>query len=255
MDIVQYNREAWNHLVAIKNRWTIPVSKEEIDRARAGDFVVVLTPCKPVPQEWFPPLNGLKILCLASGGGQQAPLLAAAGGEVTVFDNSPSQLAQDRKVAEENALNLKTIQGDMADLSELESNSFDLIFHPCSNCFAPSLIPVWNECARVLKKGGLLLWGFTKAESYLVTKDVNSENYLLKYKMPYSDINSLDEKERNKFIENKEPLIFGHSLEEQIGDLLKNNFVLTDLFEDDWGGTEWLDAFFKSFVGARAIKK
>jgi len=31
--------------------------------------------------------------CLASGGGQQGPVLAAAGAHVTVFDNSPRQLA------------------------------------------------------------------------------------------------------------------------------------------------------------------
>ena len=38
-------------------------------------------------------MKGLKVLCLASGGGQQGPILAAIGADVTVFDNSQGQLA------------------------------------------------------------------------------------------------------------------------------------------------------------------
>src|SRR5258708_23879626 len=47
-----------------------------------------------------------RILCLASGGGQQGPILAAAGAQVTVFDASAGQLAQDRYVAEREGLAL-----------------------------------------------------------------------------------------------------------------------------------------------------
>ena len=41
-------------------------------------------------------IKGKKILCLASGGGQQAPILSAIGGKVTVFDNSIEQLNKDK---------------------------------------------------------------------------------------------------------------------------------------------------------------
>jgi 2-polyprenyl-3-methyl-5-hydroxy-6-metoxy-1,4-benzoquinol methylase len=47
--------------------------------------------------KWFPPLKGADVLCLASGGGQQGPILAATGANVTVFDNSPRQLEQDQR--------------------------------------------------------------------------------------------------------------------------------------------------------------
>ena len=97
----------------------MPVGPEEIARARRGDWSLVLTPTKPVPADWFPPLAGLDVLCLASGGGQQGPILAAAGANVTVFDNSPNQLAQDRLVADREGLAIETVQGDMADLSRL----------------------------------------------------------------------------------------------------------------------------------------
>ena len=96
MDIRKYNRSAWDQEVDRGNKWTLPVSDEEIAAARVGGWDIVLTPTKPVPKEWFPELEGLDVLCLASGGGQQGPILAAAGASVTVFDNSPKQLEQDR---------------------------------------------------------------------------------------------------------------------------------------------------------------
>ena len=54
-------------------------------------------------------MRGRDVLCLASGGGQQAPLLAAAGARVTSWDNSPQQLALDRHVAEREGLALEIV--------------------------------------------------------------------------------------------------------------------------------------------------
>ena len=145
--LLQYNRQAWNEQVAKKNRWTLPVTPDEIERARNGDWNIVLTPTKPVPREWFPDFKSQesKVLCLAGAGGQQTPILAAAGASVTVFDNSENQLAQDRMVAERENLKIETVQGDMADLSCFDNESFDMIFHPCSNTFVPDIRPVWKE--------------------------------------------------------------------------------------------------------------
>ena len=80
---------------------------EAIAAAREGAWTIVLTPTKPVPHEWLPNLPGKDVLCLASGGGQQGPILAAAGARVTVFDLSPKQLASDRLVAEREGERLK----------------------------------------------------------------------------------------------------------------------------------------------------
>src|SRR5262245_49643568 len=109
MNVREYNRIAWDRQVENRNRWTIPVSAAEIEDARAGNWKVVITPTKPVPHDWLPDINGLRILCLASGGGQQGPVLAAAGASVTVFDNSPKQLQQDRFVSERESLSIATI--------------------------------------------------------------------------------------------------------------------------------------------------
>ncbi|KAG1318310.1 hypothetical protein G6F63_015276 [Rhizopus arrhizus] len=60
--------------------------------------MVRLTP-RALPLDWLGDVRGRRILCLASGGGQQAPVLAAAGADVTVFDLSDGQLEQDRRHA------------------------------------------------------------------------------------------------------------------------------------------------------------
>src|ERR1043166_9160610 len=100
MDIHAYNRAAWNKRVATGNKWTIPVGPGAIASARAGRVEFLLTPTRFVPARWLPPLAGCKVLCLASGGGQQGPLFAAAGAHVTAFDLSPRQLEQDRPTAQ-----------------------------------------------------------------------------------------------------------------------------------------------------------
>ena len=153
MDIRAYNRSAWDREVARGNMWTQPVDQEVIQAARDGKWSVLLTPTKPVPEKWFPDLSGLELLCLACGGGQQGPVFAAAGAKVTVLDNSPAQLAQDRLVAQREGLNMRLVEGDMADLSEFADESFDLIFHPVSNAFVPAVKPVWQEAFRVLRPG------------------------------------------------------------------------------------------------------
>src|SRR5690348_12552434 len=65
-----------------------------------GDWSIVLIGREPVDRSWLPTdLTGKDVLCLASGGGQQGPILAAARTRVTVFDDSPRQLGRDQMVA------------------------------------------------------------------------------------------------------------------------------------------------------------
>lgn len=53
-----------------------------------------------------------KVLCLASGGGQQSVAFALLGADVTVLDISPSQLERDRKAAEHYGIKVHLVQGD-----------------------------------------------------------------------------------------------------------------------------------------------
>src|SRR3982751_6387994 len=117
MDIVNHNKKAWDNYVDKKDRWTIPVSEQELENAKDGNWDICLTPTKPVPHNWFSDLKRLKVLGLASGGGQQGPILAILGADITIFDNSEKQLLQDKTLSDRLNLDIKTVQGDMSDLS------------------------------------------------------------------------------------------------------------------------------------------
>ena len=253
-DVVQYNKIAWDKKVAEKNRWTQPVSHEEIEDARKGNITIYLTPSKPVPSGWFPPFSGTDTLCLASGGGQQAPILAAAGMNVTSFDNSPCQLQQDLLVAEREDLQITTIEGDMADLSVFPDESFDFIFNPASTCFIPSVRPVWNECFRVLRKGGTLITGLINPVEFSFDIALYDQGvFTLKYALPYSDLTSITDEERIRFFGPDEAVAFGHTLEDLIGGQLAAGFHLISLFEDyrDDGA---IKEYMPSFIATRALK-
>ena len=255
-DITCHNRKAWDRQVERGNRWTVPVSTREIDSARQGEWKVLLTPRRPVPREWFPAMEGLRVLCLACGGGQQGPIFAAAGARVCVFDNSPRQLEQDRAVAHRDGLSLETVQGDMADLSVFSDSSFDLVFHPVANCFVPDVLPVWREACRVLRTGGMLLAGFANPVLYLFDDGVAPGHELtVRHTIPYSDADRLSAEEYQQYKRDGLPLEFGHTLENQIGGQLRAGFVLLDFFEDGHHLDDVaISHHISTFIATRAMK-
>ncbi|MGI5917989.1 MAG: class I SAM-dependent methyltransferase [Anaerolineae bacterium] len=243
MDIVEHNRAAWNQEVRRGNRWTVPVGEAEIQAARSGDLSILLTATRAAPEEWLGPLPGKEVLCLASGGGQQGPLLAAAGARVTVFDNSDEQLAGDRRVADAFGLELRTLRGNMQDLSVFADASFDLIVHPVSNVFVDDVRPVWREAWRVLRPGGRLLSGFCNPLIYMIDwEDADRTGRAgLRHAIPYSDVESLSPERKRVYIEEGRPFEFGHSLTDQIGGQIDAGFLIAGFYEDK--GEELLDRY------------
>src|SRR5215212_8338426 len=81
--------------------------------------------------------------CVSAGCRRSAPESGSRGrgARVTVLDNSPRQLEQDELVAQRDNLPLRTVLGDMRDLSAFAGSSFDLVFNPVSNLFIPELAP------------------------------------------------------------------------------------------------------------------
>ena len=252
MDVRKYNQEAWDRQVhSGKNPWTVPVSSEIIAKARKGEWSVLLTENISVPREWFPPMKGLKILGLACGGGQQGPVFAAAGAQVTIFDNSPAQLARDREVAGRENLKIETVEGDMRDLSVFENESFDLIFHPVSNLFIHEIRPVWKEAYRVLRHGGAMLSGFMNPLFYLFDWD-EMENGILnvKYKIPFSDVDTYG---MERLQQEDRPAEFGHSLTDQLAGQMEAGFHLIGMYEDRHSGAK-ISEFSPTYIATRAIK-
>jgi len=256
-DYIKHNQFAWNKQVEYKNQWTIPVSPEVITKAKQGIWHVLLTPWKPVPSEWFPDLKGKDLLCLASAGGQQAPIFATAGANVAVLDLSPKQLEQDEKVALREKLNLKTILGDMSTLSVFPDESFDLIFHPVSNCFITDVKPVWREAHRVLRPNGILLSGFTNPVAYLFedSDPVELINLEIVNKIRYSDLESLTELQKEECIQKGFPFEFGHTLEDQIGGQIEAGFIIDGFYEDKHHlKNHPIYNYISTFIATRAVK-
>lgn len=253
MTYIVANSQIWDKRSENNDVWSIPVSKEEVERARKGKWSIVLTPAKPVPANWFPEkLEGKKVLCLAGGGGQQGPILAAAGADVTVFDNSKVQLEKDAFVAQRDGLTIKTIRGNMQDLSVFADESFDCIVHPWSNGYIDDVRTVWKECARVLKRNGLLLAGFGNPISCIFNVGKFEKGILqVENTIPYADIDHMDDPETRAIVE-ADGYLWSHTLEDQIQGQIEAGFAIIGFYEDIGGSA--LDKYINSSIATKAIK-
>ncbi len=258
MNIFEYNRNAWNLQSEEGCRWSTPYSDDLIEAAKSGDWSVILTPNKAVPERWFPAypdLSGIRILALASGGGQQVPLFAAAGAEVVSFDASDTQLRKDEETCSRHGLVITTQQGNMADLTGLDENSFDLIFNPVSNAFAESLAPIWHGCSRVLREGGDLLTGFMNPCFFLFDHEVLEETgeLVVKHRLPFSDMDDAVAELLSEQLEAQLSVEYSHSWEEQLGGMCDAGFAITGFYEDDWDEeSTGLQGWMPMFAAARA---
>ena len=127
--------------------------------------------------------------------------------------------------------------------------------HPCSNSFVDQIRPVWREAARVLRRGGALLAGFTHPIVFCLDPDLEKQGVAqIKYAIPYSDVTSLSDEERRRYTDAGEALVFGHSLEDQIGGQLDAGMVLTAYYDDRHVEGDLLAKFMPAFGATRAIK-
>ena len=228
--------------------WGKAISHEEFNAAQNGQWDVLLTPTKYVPHEWFGELKGKEVLGLASGGGQQIPIFSALGAKCTVLDYSGNQCESERMVAKREGYTVNVIQADMTKRLPFEDEAFDLIFHPVSNCYVEDVKPIFKECYRVLKKGGILLCGLNNGFAYIF--DETETN--MKYRLPFNPLK--DPVAYEDSIKNNWGIAFSHTLEEQIGGQLKAGFTLTDLYEDTSKYGVLHDYNVPTFLATRAVK-
>ncbi|HHU28680.1 TPA: class I SAM-dependent methyltransferase [bacterium] len=230
-------------------RWSIPINHEAYVKAKNGEWSVLLTPTKPVPKEWFGDLKNKHVLGLACGGGQQMPIFNALGAYCTVLDFSSEQLKKELEVANRENYEIKIVQADMTEPLPFDDESFDLIFHPVSNCYVEDVFPIWKECYRVLKKSGILLSGLDNGFNYLFDED---EERIVN-KLPFNALK--DRKMYEKSVKYDWGIQFSHTIEEQIGGQLKAGFILTDIYQDTNGEGKLHEFNVPTFYATRVIKK
>lgn len=229
--------------------WGKPITHEAYADALRGNWDVLLTPTKAVPHSWFGDLRGKKLLGLASGGGQQMPVFSALGADCTVLDFSDRQLDSERLVAEREGYSIRIVKADMSKPLPFSDGEFDIIFHPVSNCYVEEVKPIFRECSRVLKRGGILLCGLDNGVNFIV--DVFDETKITN-SLPF---NPLKNPELMKQLEEDDSGVqFSHTLEEQIGGQLEAGFILTDIYEDTNGEGHLHELNIPSFFATRAIK-
>ena len=256
-DVNKHNRKAWDEESIEGSEWCTPVGKDFIEKAKKGEILLKLTPTRYLPSSWLENISGKEVLCLGSGGGQQAPILAAAGANVISFDISEEQLQKDLYVGNRDGLKLSVLRGSIDDLSEFKDGTFDLIVNAVSNIFVSDVGTVWRQCYRILKPGGELLSAFMNPSFFLFDHKKAEEQGKLtvEYKLPYSDLTSLEDEKLKDIVDESVPLIFGHTLEEQIGGQTEAGFSITGLLEDDWSDEATpLNRYTTTTIVTRAVK-
>ena len=219
MSIHDHNRRAWDALVAKKQRFTRPAQDEELhDPLGTVDGAGWLGGS----------VAGKRVLCLASGGGSQSILYAAAGAEVTVVDISPAQLALDREAAAERGLQVRTVEASMDDLQALREASFDVVIHPVSTCYLPDVRRVFQEVARVTVVGGLYVSQHKTPQSLQAEQRPSGRGYELAE--PYYRSGPLPPIVGSRLRE-EGTLEFLHRWEDLVGGICRAGFVIEDLLE------------------------
>lgn len=256
-DFIKHNQKAWDNQAKANVAWSQPVSSEIVQKAKQGEWDLYVLPT-PIAKDWIGEVKGKKVLCLASAGGQQGPILAALGADVLVYDLSEEQLLKDQMVAERDGLELKIMQGDMGDLSALEATSFDLIIHPISNLYIDDVNKVWKECFRVLKQGGKLISSFYNPIVFVEDRDpALKEKGLIRprFTIPYADQIDLTPEELKQKVERGEALVFGHSLQDLIGGQTKAGFAII-AYEEAWQPNPRfvIDTYIPTFIATQSIK-
>lgn len=227
-ELARYNQARWEELARARLEFTLPILDLTPDSARRR-----LDPAGRLGK-----VSGKQVLCLATGGGQQSAMFGVLGASVTVFDLAPTQLQRDQEAAAHYGYPLRTVQGDMRDLSALADQSFDLVYQAYSLNFVPSVAPVFREVARVLRPGGLYQVQWANPFTQSVDDQAwDGETYLLHH--PYIDgfetstyypTWDIEEKD-GRWRQLASPREFRHILSTVINQLVANSFVIVQLQE------------------------
>ncbi len=213
------NRRAWDRLATNDSQFT----RVATDAECAQPLVTLDS------RGWLPgSVRGLDVLCLASGGGWQSILYAAAGANVTVVDLSPAMLRLDEREASRRHLSVRTIEASMDDLSMLAEESFDIVHQPVSTCYVPRVADVFREIARVLRGDGLYISQHKQPTSLQIVDRDPQDRYLLGVEYYHAD--PLPAVTDQSYRE-EGACEYLHRWEQLVGELCRVGFVIEDLVE------------------------
>ena len=229
-DIAAFNKERWEALVKAGVAYSRPFL--DIDEAKARRFVD--------RYGFLGDVTDKEVLCLAAGGGQQSVAFSYLGAHATVLDLTEGQLEKDKLAAKHHGYKVRTLQGDMRDLSAFAEDSFDIVYHAFSLSFIPDAKPCFEEVARVLREGGIYRTHWTNP--FLAGMEEGSwtgEHYLFPaqaYKdgaeIAFPDDAWLFEQEDGTEARVKGPKEYRHTLSGVINTLVGLGFVIRHLIED-----------------------
>jgi len=222
--IYDHNREAWDELA----RQQIPLARPAGEKEFAKPQFIIN------PSGWVDfEVRGLRVLCLAAGGGKHSALFAAAGAETTVVDISPAMLELDRRLAAERGLKVNIVEASMDNLSALPVAHFDLVVQPVSTCYVPEVAPVYREVARVIAPGGLYISQHKQPVNLQASLRIATVGYPLLE--PYYRSGPLPAASAGSALRESGTLEFLHRWDELLGGLCRAGFVIEDTFEPNHG--------------------
>ncbi len=128
------------------------------------------------------------------------------------------------------------------------------MFNPVSTCFIPEVRPIWRECFRVLRPGGVLMTGFMNPLMYIFDLFKMDEGILeVKYSVPYTDAGSLPPADLEKMLNLGWPLEHSHTLTDQIAGQTDAGFHIVGLYEDHKADM-LLSRYHPLYIATRAVK-
>ena len=212
MDYQEINARTIDRWIEEGWEWGKPIPHETFLAAQAGKWDVVLTPTKPVPHSWFGDLH-------------------------------------ERLLAEREGYPIEMIRADMSKPLPFEDERFDLIFHPVSNVYIREVLPVWRECFRILKYGGVLLAGLDNGLNFAFTAEEGKPDNTLPFD-PLTHPEQMAQLEAEN-----DGIQFSHTIEEQIGGQLAAGFRLTDVYGDTDGIGPLHEHNIPTYWATRAVKE
>lgn len=223
-EVIHGNRRAWDRMAKRQHVLAQPAKDDELkDPMRIINGAGWLNGG----------IKGWNVLCLAAGGGRHGPLYAAAGGNVTVVDLSPTMLAQDREMAERHGMKIRTIETSMDELAALKDGEFDLVVHPVSTCYLPDLSRLFGEVSRVTRPGGLYISQHKQPANLQASLETQTGRYVFEH--AYYDNSPVPPATSPNKLREPDTHEFAHSWEALLGGICRNGFVIEDMTEPNHG--------------------